>query len=67
MKRGTLSKKFQHEEAKRLRPSRRAEANQFLEELEGLLLREAIEEPNESDLVSKTKPVMKTPALVELH
>ena len=46
---------------------RRAEANQFLEELEGLLLREAIEEPDEGDLVGKAKPVMRAPALAELH
>jgi hypothetical protein len=37
---------------------RRAEANQFLEELEGLLLRETIEEPDEGDLIGKAKPVM---------
>jgi hypothetical protein len=43
------------------------EANQFLEELEGLLLREAIEEPDEGDLVGKAKPVMRAPALAELH
>ena len=30
---------------------RRAEANQFLKELEGLLPREAIEESDESDLI----------------
>jgi hypothetical protein len=46
---------------------RRAEANQFLDELEGLLLREAIEEPDEGDLVGKAKPVMRAPALGELH
>jgi hypothetical protein len=45
----------------------RAEANQFLEELKGLLLREAIEEPDERDLVGKTKPVMRAPAPAELH
>src|SRR5438552_12603938 len=38
---------------------RRAEANQFLEELEGLLLREAIKEPHERDLIGKPKPVMR--------
>jgi hypothetical protein len=32
---------------------RRGEANQFLEELEGLLLRETIEEPDEGDLIGK--------------
>ena len=36
---------------------RRAEANQFLEELEVLLLREAIEEPHEADLIGKANPV----------
>ena len=46
---------------------RRAEANQFLEELERLLLREAIEEPDEADLVGKAKPVMRAPASAELH
>jgi hypothetical protein len=46
---------------------RRAEANQFLEELERLLLRETIEEPDEADLVGKAKPVMRAPALAELH
>jgi hypothetical protein len=44
----------------------RAEVNQFLEELEGLL-GEAIEEPDEGDLVGKAKPVMRAPALAELH
>jgi hypothetical protein len=39
----------------------------FLEELEGLLLREAIEEPDEGDLVGKAKPVMMAPAPAELH
>ena len=46
---------------------RRAEANQFLEELERLLLRETIEEPDEADLVGKVKPVMRAPAHAELH
>ena len=46
---------------------RRAEANQFLEELERLLLRETTEEPDEADLVGKAKPVMRAPALAELH
>src|SRR5215471_16058269 len=46
---------------------RRAEANQFLEELEGLLLREAIKEPHERDLIGKPKPVMRAPAPAELH
>jgi hypothetical protein len=45
----------------------RAEAKQFLEELEELLLRETIEEPDEGDLVGKVKPVMRAPALAELH
>jgi hypothetical protein len=42
----------------------RDEAKQFLEEL---LLRETIEEPDEGDLVGKVKPVMRAPALAELH
>jgi hypothetical protein len=46
---------------------RRAGANQFLEELENLLLRETAEEPAEADLVGKAKLVMGAPALVELH
>src|SRR5271165_762543 len=46
---------------------RRAEANQFLEELEGLLLRETIEEPDEGNLIGKAKPVMRAPTLAELH
>jgi hypothetical protein len=46
---------------------RRAEANQFLEELEGLLLRETIEKPDEGDLIDKAKPVMRAPTLAELH
>jgi hypothetical protein len=46
---------------------RRAEANQFLQELERLLLREAIEEPHEGDLVGKAKPVMRASAPAELH
>jgi hypothetical protein len=46
-----------------LRP---AEVNHFLEELEGLLLRKAIEEPDEGDLVGKAEPVMTAPALAEL-
>ena len=39
-----------------------AEPNQFLEELEGLLLRETIEEPDEGDLIGKAKPFMRAPA-----
>src|SRR5258708_13697557 len=46
---------------------RRTEANKFLEELEWLLLREATQEPHEGDLVGKAKPVMRAPALAELH
>ena len=46
---------------------RRAEANQFLEELGRLLLRETTEEPDEADLVGKAKPVMRAPALAGLH
>jgi hypothetical protein len=46
---------------------RRAEANQFLEELEGSLLRETIEEPDEGDLIGKAKPVMRAPTLTQLH
>jgi len=46
---------------------RRTEANQFLEELEGLLLRETIEEPDEGDLIGKAKPVMRAPTLAELY
>ena len=46
---------------------RRAEANQFLEELERLLPRETTEEPDEADLVGKAKPVMRAPALAELQ
>jgi hypothetical protein len=46
---------------------RRAEENKFLEELEWLLLREATQEPDEGDLVGKTKPVMGAPALAELY
>ena len=46
---------------------RRAETNQFLEKLEGLLPRKAIEEPDESDLVGKAKSVMRAPAPAELH
>ena len=38
-----------------------------IEELEGLLLRETIEEPDEADLVGKAKPVMRAPSLAELH
>jgi hypothetical protein len=34
-------------------------ANQFLEELERLLLQETTEEPDEADLVGKAKPVMR--------
>jgi hypothetical protein len=48
-------------------PLCRAEANQFFKELEGLLLREAIEEPNESDLIGKAEPVMRAQALAKLH
>ncbi len=36
-------------------------------ELEGLLLRETIEEPDEGDLIGKAKPVMRAPTLAELH
>jgi hypothetical protein len=43
---------------------RRTEANTFLEELEWLLLRKAIEEP---DLVGKAKPVIRAAAPAELH
>ena len=46
---------------------RSAEANQFLEELEWLLLRETVKEPDKGELVGKTKPVMGAPALAELH
>jgi len=46
---------------------RRAKANQFLKELEGLLLREPIEEPDESDLIGKAEPVMRAPTVAELH
>jgi hypothetical protein len=46
---------------------RRTEANKFLEELEGLLLRKTIEEPDEGDLVGKAKPVMRAPAPAELR
>jgi hypothetical protein len=45
----------------------RAEANEFLEELEGPLSREAIEEPHEGDLVGKAKPVMRASAPAELY
>jgi hypothetical protein len=38
-----------------------------LQELEGLLLWEAIEEPHEADLVGKAKPVMRSSAPAELH
>ena len=52
----------------RIKPQlRRAEANQFLEELEGLLVRETIEEPDEGNLIGKAKPVMRAPTLAELH
>jgi len=46
---------------------RRAKANQFLKELEGLLLREPIEEPDERDLIGKAEPVMRAPTVAELH
>ena len=46
---------------------RRAEVNKFLQKLEWLLLRRAIEEPGEGDLVGKPKPVMRAPALAELR
>jgi hypothetical protein len=46
---------------------RRAEVNKFLQKLEWLLLRKAIEEPGEGDLVGKPKPVMRAPALAELR
>jgi len=42
---------------------RSAEANQFLDELKGLLLRETVKEPDKGELVGKTKPVMGAPAL----
>ena len=32
-----------------------------------MLLRETTEEPDEADLVGKAKPVMRAPALAELH
>ena len=41
---------------------RRAEANQFLQELERLLLRETVKEPDKGDLIGKAKPVMGAPA-----
>ncbi len=44
-----------------------AETDQFLKELEGLLLRETIEEPDEGDLIGKAKPVTRAPTLAELH
>ena len=43
------------------------ETNKFLEEFEWLLLRKAIGEPDEGDLVGKAKPVMRAPASAELH
>ena len=43
------------------------EANKFLEELEWLLLRKAIEEPDEGYLVGKAKPIVSAPALAELR
>jgi hypothetical protein len=43
------------------------EANKFLEELEWLLLRKAIEEPDEGYLVGKSKPIMRAPALAKLR
>jgi hypothetical protein len=43
------------------------EANKFLEEFEWLLLRKAIEEPDEGYLLGKAKPVMRAPASAELH
>jgi len=46
---------------------RRTEANTFLEELDWLLLRKAIEEPDEGDLVGKAKPVIRAAAPAELH
>ena len=46
---------------------RRAEANQFIEELEWLLLRGTVKEPDEGDLVGRAKPVMRAPALAELR
>src|SRR5262249_12282372 len=46
---------------------RSAEANQFLEELEWLLLRKTVKEPHKGDQVGKTKPVVGAPALAELH
>jgi hypothetical protein len=38
---------------------RSAEANQFLDELKGLLLRETVKEPDKGDLLGKAKPVMR--------
>jgi len=46
---------------------RSTEANKFLEELEWLLLRKAIEEPDEGYLVGKSKPIMRAPALAKLR
>jgi len=46
---------------------RRTEANTFLEELDWLLLRKAIEEPDEGDLVGKAKPIIRAAAPAELH
>jgi hypothetical protein len=45
----------------------RAEARQFLDNLEWLLAGEAIKQPHESDLVGKAKPVVRAPALNDLH
>ena len=41
------------------------EANQFLLELEVLLLREAVEEPDEGDLIGEAEPVMRAPTLAK--
>jgi hypothetical protein len=43
------------------------EANKFLEELEWLLLRKAIEEPDEVTLLGISKPIMRAPALAKLR
>jgi len=49
------------------RPPAQVDKSDRFEELEGLLLRETIEEPDEGDLIGKAKPVMRAPALAELH
>lgn len=45
---------------------RRTEAYQLVEDLERLLPREAIKEPNEGELVGKAKPVVGAPTLADL-